>query len=106
MISLGADVCHKDADEAPPILKASSFGCVESVMICIEDGAELNVQSYIYDGNTPLHEATYGYPEIINILYDNGALLKIKNDDGETPMELGLKNNELESIKAFAFLLH
>ena len=106
MISLGADVCHRDAQGDSPIIIASSFGCAESVRICIENGAELNVKSDLRDGNTPLHEASYGYPEIIKILYDNGALLKIKNDDGETPMELGLKNNEVESIKAFAFLLH
>ena len=67
----------------------------------------MNVKSDLRDGNTALHEATeHGYAEIIEILYDNGALLKIKNDDGETPMELGLKNNDLESTKAFVFLLH
>ena len=107
MISLGADVCHRDADGDSPIIIASGFGCAESVRICIENGAELNVKSDLRDGNTALHEATeHGYAEIIEILYDNGALLKIKNDDGETPMELGLKNNDLESTKAFVFLLH
>ena len=107
MISLGADVCHRDAQGDCPIIIASDFGCAESVRICIENGAELNVKSDLRDGNTALHEATeHGYAEIIEILYDNGALLTIKSHDGETPMEFGLKKNVLESTKAFAFLLH
>ena len=107
MISLGADVCHRDVHGNSPIYLASNHGCAESVRICIENGAELNVKSDLRDGNTALHEATeHGYAEIIEILYDNGALLTIKSHDGETPMEFGLKKNVLESTKAFAFLLH
>ena len=89
-----------------PVYLASNHGCAESVLIYIENGAELNVKNR-YDGSAPLHEASkWGYIEIINILYANGALLKIKNHEGETPMELGLKNNVLKSTKAFAFLQH
>ena len=106
LISLGADVCHRDVHGNSPIYLASNHRCAESVRICIENGAELNMKTY-REGNTPLHEASkHGNAEIIKILYDNGALLTIKNHDGETPMEFGLKKNVLESTKAFAFLLH
>ena len=105
LISLGADVCHRDADGDCPILIAIiNKGCAENVRILIEKGADLNVKSK-FDGNTPLHEAE---AEMIKILYDSGASMKIKNHDEETPMEYALKNDEddLDSFKSFAFLQH
>ena len=108
LISLGADVCHRDADGDCPILIAIiNKGCAENVRILIEKGADLNVKSK-FDGNTPLHEASNYHAEMIKILYDNGALLTIKNHDEETPMEYALKNDEddLDSFKSFAFLQH
>ena len=107
LVSLGADVCHRDAAGNCPILYASISGFAESVRICIENGADLNVKSN-FDGNTPMHRASNCHAEMVKILYDNGALLTIKNHDGETPMEYGLKNDDddLYSTKSFAFLQH
>ena len=107
LVSLGADVCHRDVHGNCPILSATRYGCAESLRICIENGADLNVKSN-FDGNTPMHRASNCHAEMVKILYDNGALLTIKNHDGETPMEYGLKNDDddLYSTKSFAFLQH
>ena len=108
LVSLGADVCHRDAAGNCPILYASNSGCAESLRILIEKGADLNVKSNL-DGNTPLHLASNCCDaEKIKILYDNGASLKIKNQDGETPMEYGLKHDDddLYRTKSYVFLQH
>ena len=94
LVSLGADVCHRDVHGESPIFNATHSGCAESLRILIEKGADLNVKSNL-DGNTPLHLASNCCDaEKIKILYDNGASLKIKNHDEETPMEYGLKNDD------------
>ena len=113
LVSLGADVCHRDVHGNCPILSATRYGCAESLRICIENGADLNVKSY-RDCNTPLHEASNPFfdsncdAEKIKILYDNGASLKIKNHDGETPMEYALKHDDddLYRTKSYIFLQH
>ena len=104
LVSLGADVCHRDAAGNCPILIASNSGCAESLRILIENGADLNVKSYI-TGNTPLHVALI---PVLKILYDNGASLQIKNDDGETPLEYSLKydDDDLYNAKSYVFLQH
>ena len=107
LVSLGADVCHRDAAGNCPILyasDASNSGCAESLRILIENGADLNVKSYL-TGNTPLHVASV---PALKILFDNGALLQTKNDDGETPLEYGLKldDDDLYCTKSFIFFQH
>lgn len=73
--------------------RAAAFGLVDLIREYIADGTEnLNV---VGGFGTPLHEAAlWGYPEIVELLLQNGADPTIPNVDGRTPFAIASKQVE------------
>lgn len=74
-----------------PLVNASLRGCIKSVKILINNGADVNMKAI--HGYCPLHAASQnGYTELAETLIDNGADTEVKNDDGDTPLMLAVRS--------------
>ena len=67
-------------------------------MALINGGANINAIGE--HGNTPLHEAVgQGNNEIIKILVTLGCRVKVKNDFGDTPLDIAKINDRSDIIE-------
>ncbi|TET38130.1 MAG: ankyrin repeat domain-containing protein [Planctomycetota bacterium] len=88
LIEKGADVNAKTQDGYTPLLAAIIFGCKDSVALLIEKGADPNTME-IHNGFTPLHWAVHkSNMQIARLLIENGADMNIKNNTGNTPLDM------------------
>jgi hypothetical protein len=103
----GASPNCVNKDGFPVLQVAVHNGHAHAVTALIKEGAEVSGKGPT-NGNTALHEAvamgTNGY-RVIDALLESGASVKIKNDKGETPYDLAVKNGHDAIVKKFAAFL-
>jgi ankyrin len=99
LLDAGARVKDKEKNNA--IHLATSTGQSEILKLVInKNKSKLNDQNA--DKNTPLHLAlNLGNIDIIRILIDNGANINIKDNEGNTAVQLAIKNGLEEIIILF-----
>ena len=95
----GVDVNTKGIGGDTPlhtVIKSLRFR-KEIVELLIAEGANVNAKDDVY-GRTPLHRAAYkGYKELAELFLAKGADVNAKNAGGDTPLDLGISNDETET---------
>lgn len=83
--------------------KAIMLGDVEMVKKLIALGEDVNQKSL---GLTPaIFAARYNKAEILQVLIDNGANLKIKSDNGISAKKYAEQSNAVEALKVIKFAM-
>lgn len=100
LISQGYNVNQKDTDGNSLLIISSANGNAEIVKLLLSSGALLSD----VDANmkaTALHAAAYlGYPEVMNILIEQGIDLNIQGPyNGYTALHDAILQNNIEGIK-------
>ena len=84
-----------------PLHSASMNGFTEIVMLLIEKGANVNIQTDPQK-YAPIHSASFsGHLETIKVLVKNGADINLRNYRNELPIDTARRQNQLETIKYF-----
>lgn len=110
LVEAGTDIHRSDVLKRTALHLAAYWGYSKVVQVLLEqDGLDLNPQDK--DGETPLHKACYVYvackacysrQDVVKQLLVAGADTAVKNNDGDTPLSLGIKENlPLEDIRLF-----
>jgi ankyrin repeat/SOCS box protein 10 len=102
LISAGADVTIPLDDHTTPLMVAAGVGCVPgqwieperdvlaAVKLLVED-LKADVNSANDEKETPVHGAVCrGADSVIQYLVDRGAKLNVKDEDGQTPLDIVL----------------
>jgi len=80
--------------------KASFWGHHATVSYLINE-AKLNVNAVDFNGDTALHDAVrFGHQNVVDILLAAKSDLTIKNRDGDTPLDVGVKYRQNEKLLA------
>jgi ankyrin repeat protein len=70
--------------------KVNNGDCL-SVVALLDQGADINDRDVV--GDTPLMEAIWiGVPELVELLIERGADLKVVNGQGKTTLDLALES--------------
>lgn len=91
LINSGAKVDGPCVEDKTPLILAVEADMVEASALLIQNGADVNRMA---SEMSPLHYAVAtdeSVPEIISLLLGNGADLTIKDEFGNTPLELAAK---------------
>ena len=93
-LAAGTDANAKTGVGETPMQIAYQKGHTEIVELLIANGADGNAKG---DGQTPLHGAAYwGSKEIVQLLIAKGADVNAKMEDGDTPLDLAIMENQTE----------
>ncbi len=88
LIEAGAKIDAKDPRGWAPLTHAAFWGLPKTAQLLIEAGAALNTQDFGREA-TPLHwAAAGGYAEIVKLLIDARADMKILTRNGETAYDM------------------
>jgi ankyrin repeat protein len=81
------------------LLRVVGNGNIRRLSALIEDGVELNFVNS-KTGMTPLMTAAYaGHTNVVNLLIDSGASVKLSADDGASALHWASLNGHLEIVK-------
>ena len=90
-------------DNVSTFCKLIRAGNFEAVKAMVENGTDINRKS---TGLTPLmFAARYNKTDIVKLLIDKGAKLKVKSDNGFTALEYAKMSKAHEAYKAIAAAL-
>jgi len=93
-LAAGTDVNAKDVVGMTPLHRATYQGYKE---IVIAKGADVNAKGGV-NGGTPLHwAAEEGHKETAELLIAKGADVNAKEEDGYTPLDAAIINDETET---------
>ena len=96
-LDAGTGVNAKGEVGYTPLRNAAFYGHKEIVELLIANGADVNAKDDVLE-LTPLHRAAaIGYKEIAELLITNGANVNAKDVDGETPLDLAIKQEYPET---------
>ena len=89
----------KDKWRKTPLHHAVASDYTKSAKLFIEHpDTEVNAQNR--NNDTPLHQCSYyGYLEICRLLVEHGAILDLKNNYGQTALEIAEEKRKNEIIK-------
>ncbi|MBI9069293.1 MAG: ankyrin repeat domain-containing protein [Salinivirgaceae bacterium] len=93
LIEKGLDINAMDEDGSTPLNEAALSGNAELVKLLVEKGAKVNPKD-CFGGNcnkvegSPLHNAVWHTPDVIQYLVKNGAKLNAVNENGQTPLHV------------------
>lgn len=75
-----------------------AYWCYDRIVDYINEGIDVN---YHYDRDyTPLHyAAAYDRPATTELLIRNGALINVKNENGDTPLMLAIYNRSFDAME-------
>ena len=99
LLENGADPIIKDRFGRAPLHMAVELDRRNSARLLIEyPETDINAQN---NGNmTALHQCSYyGYLEICSLLIDHGAVLDLKNKQGQTPLESAVERKQYNIVK-------
>lgn len=101
LIREGANLNQADGqDGTTPLIRASSSGYANVVIILLENGADANATTTTHQ-LTPLHLAAYyGNVECMNILLSFGANVNARDCDGITPLHLAAEARSSDCVRA------
>ena len=72
---------------------------IESARLFIEY-PETDINAQNSNDDTALHQCSYyGYLEICTMLIEHGAILDLKNKNGQTPLESAIERKQSEIVK-------
>ncbi|UII28786.1 ankyrin repeat domain-containing protein [Fulvivirga maritima] len=107
LIDCGADIEQFDSEQFTPLMSAANYGCFESVICLLKNGANPNVMNEA--GETAVHRAILGTetyedsenPEltrskILAVLKDGGADLNLGSEQQLPPLSLTIVNQQKE----------
>lgn len=101
LIEKGADCNATDKSGGNAFLYAAlcSEKCA-TIFDVLTEKSTLDFKAAPFDGETPLHYAAYyGNIEYIEVLMNNGADLMARNDEGDTPLQVAIKESEEEAVE-------
>ena len=89
----------KDKWRKTPLHHAVESDHTKSAKLFIEH-PDTDVNAQNRDNDTPLHQCSYyGYLEICALLIEHGAILDLKNKQGQTPLESAVERKQYEIVK-------
>ena len=97
LIEQGAAVDKLNNDMQSPLMYASGipiFQHIDIVRMLLDHDAKSTINHVDRNGNSALHWASF--PEIAELLLENGADPMIRNNEGRTPLEHARKNNRTD----------
>ena len=98
LLENGADPNIKDKWGRAPIHMAIEMNRKNSAKFLIKY-PETDVNAQDNDNKTALHQcSSYGYLEICTLLIEHGAILDLKNKNGQTPLEIAAEQKHYEII--------
>ena len=96
-LAAGTDVNAKDVVGMTPLHRATYQGYKEIAELLIAKGADVNAKGGV-NGGTPLHwAAEEGHKETAELLIAKGADVNAKEEDGYTPLDAAIINDETET---------
>lgn len=103
LIDKGCDVNAFDDFGSTALINACGHGNFESVKALIKNSAKLNPglckrETCTNSGHTPLHAASFWYPEIVEYLLEKGADVNVKNLEGETPLHYAVGSDSTRIV--------
>ena len=99
LLENGADPNIKDKWGRAPIHMAIEMNRRNSAKFLIKY-PETDVNAQDNDNKTALHQcSSYGYLEICILLIEHGAILDLKNKQGQTPLDTAVEQKQYEIIK-------
>jgi ankyrin repeat protein len=108
LIEHGADVNLKNSRDETALLKAMDYRGFDAVVALLDTGADPNIADA--KGNAALHAAAnmgdIGMAmKILPLLMQHHAKLEMKNNDGDTPLQVGISLPSPEQEPIIRFLL-
>ena len=111
LLTHGADINARSADECTPLHLASEMGNLDFVRWLLNHGAEVNPQNAY--GLTPLHLAAIhgltdvssnqasnnGNTDIVHLLLDHGADADVRDNNGNTPLHSATFGGHIEVVR-------
>jgi hypothetical protein len=83
------------ADTRYELLEAIAKGDQATVFALLNQDVEIN---FTDNGQTPLHLAVAkGYPDVVRMLVNSGAMIEAVNADGKTPIDIALEKRFIRS---------
>lgn len=88
LLEAGLDANSPDPQFTTPLLRAVDSLWTDGARLLLQHGARVNVP-LSFNGNTPLHLAVgHGSEVMVKLLLENKADVNLRNDKGETPLDL------------------
>lgn len=98
LLDAGANPLAKDEDNCTALHMSAENGYAEICEILLKKSPSL-IHALDVFKMSALHYAAYrGKIEAVKVLLQHGAIIDLKNDDGETPLDLALKENQQEVV--------
>jgi ankyrin repeat protein len=103
IINYGANIDEQNKDGRTPLFYAVEKGNIDMVQLLINAGANIHLPDED-DAHSPLHCAAYSeYAEIVKLLIDTGAQVNRQDENGCTPLEYAVQNNNHKMVKLLLF---
>jgi ankyrin repeat protein len=104
LLSRGANVDARDADENTSLAIAAKTGNADICKALLDSGADAKAMSIPYHGFPArdvvlTHAAQGGNPEVIRLLLSRGAKVDACGGMGVTPLMLAAQDNHIEAVK-------
>ncbi|XP_048757850.2 transient receptor potential cation channel subfamily A member 1-like [Ostrea edulis] len=100
LLSLGADITHRDENLCTALAVAAREGHVKIMKILLVHYAEINATDK--NKNTPLHIASNkGHVDCVQVLLDKKADTMARNSRGQSPLDLAIENRHSDVAVTF-----
>jgi hypothetical protein len=90
--------CIEKSSGRTALHKAAFWGHIQVINFLVKD-CKLDVNARDYNGDTALHDAVrFGHKNVVDALIKAGTNMSIKNRDGDCPLGIAKKYNQVELI--------
>jgi ankyrin repeat protein len=99
LLDRGADINARGATGQTPLFRAVFQRHVECARMLLKRGASIGAVETSY-GQTSLHIAvSYANIQLVRLLLEHGADVNVRDNDGETPIQLGSRRRRHEIVE-------